>query len=266
MKKEDRDILTDAGFLFSEKGGVTLRGPAHKLFMLWIEYISLLLKPYYISSIQTSPFIEKEILVDSGYINHFPQHLFSATASSGQGRFLSPASCLHIYPYFKKKEILKTESFLTIGNCCRFENGAHVFPFRSAHFHMLELVMIGEAEELQKRYTDICNLVAKTLDSLGINGMVVDATDAFFLGESEGARLIQKIKALKKEYVAEWGGKQVALASFNNHEDYFAKKFSFSMSNKKANSFCIAFGLERLVAWSLLSWGKNAKQWPISHE
>ena len=50
--------------------------------------------------------------------------------------------------------------------------------------------------------------------------------------------------------------------SINKHERYFSDRFGILLDSKeKAESMCIAFGLERLVAMSLLKWGTNRNKW-----
>jgi hypothetical protein len=95
-------------------------------------------------------------------------------------------------------------------------------------------------------------------DSLRIAGKFTIATDAFFLEKSEGARILQKMKQLKLEFQLPINQEHVALASINNHEEYFTARFGIKLSRgRAASSFCVAFGLERLVAASLLVWNKN---------
>jgi hypothetical protein len=89
----------------------------------------------------------------------------------------------------------------------------------------------------------------------------VTATDAFYLGEKSGARLIQQLKELKREYVTVLDGiAPVALCSINNHERYFAARFG--LGDEDTESTCVAFGLERLTAAGLLLWGPMPADWP----
>ncbi len=101
------------------------------------------------------------------------------------------------------------------------------------------------------------------LGRLGLQGSFRPATDAFFLGANEGARLIQRLKGLKREYEVQSGFGPVAVASLNYHEDFFGTRFQItSQSGSAAHSLCLAFGLERLTACGLLEWGAEPQRWP----
>ena len=82
------------------------------------------------------------------------------------------------------------------------------------------------------------------------------ATDAFFLSSDRGARLVQKLKGLKREFTVTVDTTPVALASVNLHEDYFGRRFEITDgAGQTAWSCCAAFGIERLTAYGLLTWG-----------
>ena len=82
-------------------------------------------------------------------------------------------------------------------------------------------------------------------------GDVETATDTFFSAAGRGRRLIQQLKKLKYELRAEAGvAGRIAAASFNLHEDFFAKRFDMMCPDgHHVSSGCIAFGIER---WTLV--------------
>jgi len=70
-------------------------------------------------------------------------------------------------------------------------------------------------------------------------------------------------EGLKREFTSRLDGHDIALASINRHEDFFASAFRITLANGgPAHSFCVAFGLERLTAAGLLTWGPDQAQWP----
>ena len=120
---------------------------------------------------------------------------------------------------------------------------------------MLEFVMFGKEECLSVPRMKIKKRIEKEFTRHNICGEFSLATDAFFLGESEGARVMQKLKGLKEEFQLPFDTERIAIASINNHETYFAERFGIRTAPKQtASSFCVAFGLERLVAASILTW------------
>src|SRR5438132_297668 len=105
--------------------------------------------------------------------------------------------------------------------------------------------------------------LAESFRRLGIGGGFRPATDAFFLPSSRGARLMQQLKGLKREFTCPLDGHDIALASINRHEDFFARAFRIRLaSGQPAHSFCAAFGLEPLTAAGLVTWGSDPAQWP----
>jgi hypothetical protein len=128
---------------------------------------------------------------------------------------------------------------------------------------MAELVVLGAASAVDAEASVIEGMLAEAFRGLGIGGAFRPATDAFFLPSSRGARVMQQLKELKREFTSPLEGHDIALASINRHEDFFARAFDIKLaSGRPAHSFCVAFGLERLTAAGLLTWGPDPAQWP----
>jgi hypothetical protein len=126
---------------------------------------------------------------------------------------------------------------------------------------MMELVLVGPSQEIAAKRQEASELVTDAFFRLDIPVQLMTATDAFFLGEKSGARLMQRMKDLKREYVTCHDRvPEVALCSINNHERYFVDRFG--LGDKDTESTCIAFGIERLTATGLLIWGPNPNDWP----
>ncbi|MDP9352678.1 MAG: hypothetical protein M3P51_14215 [Chloroflexota bacterium] len=129
---------------------------------------------------------------------------------------------------------------------------------------MLELVIIGEPKVVSQRRCEVEAVLVSAFGDLGMSGALETATDAFFLGNDEGARIVQKLKGLKQEYLVSGQKERVAVASMNDHEDYFGRCFKLTLGgpDNHAYSFCAAFGLERLTGCGLRAWGGEVGGWP----
>jgi len=175
-------------------------------------------------------------------------------------KYITPASCLQVYPIFAKNKIKSLRSALVTARCARFEENNYVFPFRNSNFTMKEFVAVGSAGPIESLRMKILEKIQNTFNKLRLGGSFENSADAFFMGNDAGAKIIQKLKGLKQEYIVSVNKQHVALASINYHEDYFVRRFN--IKGNKLHSFCAAFGIERLVAYSLLAWGNNLKSWP----
>jgi hypothetical protein len=93
--------------------------------------------------------------------------------------------------------------------------------------------------------------ISQFAQSLGLNVELHPAADCFFATEETRARkLLQQVKGLKFELrVSDGPCSGLAIASFNLHETFFARRFGLNLrSGSEVYSGCIAFGLER---WAL---------------
>ena len=233
-----------------------------RLFQAWVLFLQNIFRDHYDSLFNPPLFISKKALLDAKYFDHFPHQLFTVTNPLNKiEQFVTPAACLHIYPELKNKSIKKYATF-GMAHCARYENGHWQAPYRLSDFHMAELVIIGDERLVTEKINKIKNLIEKTFTDFGFKGDFKNATDAFFLGQDEGAKMIQQLKGLKQEFVVQDGKKQIALASINNHEDFFGKRFNIKSNRTFSNSLCVAFGIERLTAYSLKIWGNEQKNWP----
>jgi seryl-tRNA synthetase len=108
--------------------------------------------------------------------------------------------------------------------------------------------------------------VTKWLVALDLDGFIEIATDPFFTNESRGRLLMQRVQPLKYELrlTMSGDGRSVAAASFNNHQNHFARRFSIRQrSGEFAHSGCVAFGWERWIVAFLAQHGAREENWPI---
>ena len=261
------DRLTRGGYQSGENGAVLLRGPAVELFARWRHFLARRLASLADETVETPVFIDRQVLTRSKYVAHFPQQVVVARsyrAPRSRPRYLTPATCLHWYGRLEGGALAgDRRSAVVVGPCARAESGRTVFPYRLAAFHMAELVVLGSADVVDGEATAVEETLAESFRRLGIGGGFRPATDAFFLPSSRGARLMQQLKGLKREFTCPLDGHDIGLASINRHEYFFARAFRIRLaSGQPAHSFCVAFGLERLTAAGLLTWGSDPAQWP----
>ena len=240
--------------------GIT--GLQYEAYQRWRTYIVWAFKDLAQEAWRTSLFISESVLRRSEYLPHFPHQVMRASPLQGSGvtQPLTPATCLHVYEYLAGLQLSKPFCVLTEGTCVRYEEGAWKPPYRLPAFTMMELVLVGEEPFITKAHEALLVRTPSFFKDALLSVTAMPATDAFFLGTSEGALRLQQIKGLKKEFVREGG--QTALASLNLHEDYFGKHFDISANRAVAHSLCLAFGLERLAATSLEVWGEDITTWP----
>jgi|SRR3989344_6804391 len=264
MDKKYLRILEEGGFYYNDDGSIRLSGLAFELYNSLISYISETLKPFYNESLHVSPIIKKNILNKTGYIDNFPQHLikFNGKLVNLKDCFLTPAACFHIYPLLKNASINKDKGYLVLSQCGRYEDGKWDSPFRLSSFTMLEVVVFGSEEYIEKARNEVLLILKKLFTKINLKGDFYTATDAFYIDNNSGAKVLQKIKELKKEYRVKFDNDDIALMSINKHEKYFSNRFNILLDSKEnAESMCIAFGLERLVAMGLLKWGADKSKW-----
>ncbi|MEJ7653049.1 MAG: hypothetical protein WKH64_06770 [Chloroflexia bacterium] len=259
----DTKKLLDMGFEPAGGGRATLSGPALRLMDVWRAYLRRAFEPYRPTVCAAPPWIAEETLATAKYLANFPHQLTPAPdAPDGGGeRYAAPAACLHLYPQLAEAGVGPDGyAALIEGRCSRREGGEWRFPFRLAEFHMLELVLVGDAGFVEGRRAEVERTMAETLGSVGLGGRFEPATDAFFLGVTSGAQMMQKLKGLKREYIVSLGEERVAICSLNAHEDYFGRAFGIESGRPPgpAHSLCAAFGLERLVACCLALWGADS--------
>lgn len=251
-----------AGLILGRDGKVLLSGAAEALFRTWNTLLERTLRPYYEIAYATPVFIDREVLDATRYVEQFPQHMIHGSVRGGAADLcLTPATCFHAYPLVQQG--VERFAALVTGPCARYEDGAWDPPFRLACFHMTELVVAGPQEVVAATCREVIAHITQLFAELGLAGAFVPAVDAFFMASGRGSQLLQQLKELKKEFQTPFDSGPVALASVNLHEDYFGRSFDLhDAAGEPAHSFCAAFGLERLTAIGILTWGSSPEKWP----
>ncbi len=194
--------------------------------------------------------ISEEVLERSGHREHFGEQLVTAPLRT-------PAACLHVYPQFQDSQVNNTTC--TVQTTCgrREETNS---PYRLTRFHMFEVVCLGTDDYIEDRKDVLTQRCLDLVNEVQLPGALQHATDSF-VPSSEGARILQRLKGLKQEYIA--AETDTALFSINMHERHFGKNFNITHSTQEyVATLCIAFGLERITATSLQAWGEDEENWP----
>jgi len=131
---------------------------------------------------------------------------------------------------------------------------------------MREIVCLG-AEWDVKSLLDRGGERASALAArLGLETEIVLASDPFFAPSARGRAALQRIKGLKHELVFRFPDQRpLAIASFNDHQQFFGDAFAISLSDgSSASSGCVAFGVERWLLAVLVTHGVDASSWPFA--
>jgi acyl carrier protein len=202
----------------------------------------------------------------AGFMSAFPQKLVRVGETS-DGIAGPPAVCYHNYPRFADTT-LSGESIVTeIGRCYRNEYQADSsYPVeRLRSFTMREIIALGDNKLIERLRGGMMERVKLWVKELGLEGHIEVASDPFFTGESRGRMLMQRMLPLKYELRlrVDLGGRSVAAASFNNHEQHFGRAFSIRLpSGEYAHSGCVAFGWERWIIAFVKQHGPDEDNWP----
>jgi seryl-tRNA synthetase len=201
-------------------------------------------------------------------VESFPQQLTLAVPRDDKGsrHALAPAVCYHTYPEWQGKTLGAEPVLLTArGRCYRYEGGHHIPLERLWEFSMREIIVLGTRGQVEGIRQALVRQVSQLVTTLGLDGAIELAADPFFTSGDEGRRLMQQAGALKYELQLTVGpdGRSVAAASFNNHHEFFGRRFGISLGTREpAHSGCVAFGLERWVLALLAQHGVDEHSWP----
>ena len=171
---------------------------------------------------------------------------------------LTPAACYHVYVHHAG-EALAGPAFVTTRNTC-FRREAEYVPLqRQWSFQMREVVCVGTAGEVEAFLARAQALVDAFIAAIDVEAKWATATDPFFRPASNPKYLLQRVQPTKHELVFDG---HLAVASVNNHHDFFGSVFGISRDGRAASSGCLAFGLERWLFAVTTRHGDNPASWP----
>ena len=231
-----------------------------------------------------------ETLERAKYFSSFPQWLSMASHLSGDESILQsiassespgraapscagapaialpPAVCYNTYAALGDSTIDAPVLMTAQGTCWRHEGERHAALERGWAFTMREIVCVGTAWDVKSLLDRGVERASALAARLGLETEVVVASDPFFAASARGRAALQRIKGLKHELVFRFpDGRPLAIASFNDHEEFFGDAFSISLAGgQAASSGCVAFGLERWLLAVLVTHGVDSADWPFT--
>lgn len=283
------EVMRDRGELWEPRPGlVSLRGDALELLHAIEALLAAVARAEGFPEWRLAPGLDLRTLARARYFESFPQWLTAAghlsddtetlesvarsdDPASAAARALepaecalSPALCYHTYARLAGST-LERARMTAHGTCWRHEGDRLRALERGWAFTMRELVVLGSPSEVDVFRRHGMALATELAGALGLDAEIVVATDPFFAPTARGMELLQKVKCLKHELMLPLGdGRQVAAASFNDHERFFGDVFDISLvDGTAAASGCVAFGVERWLLAFLVAHGPYAADWPV---
>ncbi|CAN5274323.1 hypothetical protein BH23GEM2_BH23GEM2_02010 [soil metagenome] len=188
------------------------------------------------------------------YLSTFPGRVVLAhpddDSMHGGDLALPPAACLHCYEQQADRRLTTAPLFFTLSSrCARGDEVVDPMHGRLTHFTMREVVCIGSPRAVDSFRRDMLRRTQTFVTRLDLAASIESATDPFHAPADRGRKTLQRLRALKYELLLPVNGQPVAVASFNDHEDFFGRSFNITLPDgSHAHSGCVAFGLER---WDL---------------
>lgn len=197
--------------------------------------------------IEVEDTIEKSVLERAGYFESFA---IDRLVQRSEGKVYPPAACYQCYPRLSQVGPAERGLWTCIAACGRREDETGMGRLRN--FHMREIVLVGSSNWVREERGRWMDKISEFARALGLRAEFDLASDPFFgTGETRGRKLVQQLKELKFEMQVRIGRPvaRLAIASFNLHERFFAKRFGLQLpGGADAYTGCVAFGLER---WAL---------------
>jgi len=207
-----------------------------------------------------------DVLRRCGYLESFPHHLTIPTYLKKaefdrsdknveidnsrievSDRCLTPAACLHIYPYLEGKKI-RDKIITTRASVYRHEDEAYDEKVRLWNFHVREIVFVGSRQFVKGKLEEFSAISLSYAKKIGVDAHLIDAHDNFHpTKRNDIKKRLQEQNFVKKELSVSIRGNNAAIASFNYHDTHFSAPFNFS-ENSRIVTGCVGFGLERWVA------------------
>ena len=230
-------------------GGLRFHGAAARLFEHLGEALADMSLAAGAAPIAGEPAIAREVLARASYFEAFAE---SAIPLPGERALVPPAACYHAYPLWSGRRLHAPELLTLEVRCGRREaSAADLSLGRLERFHMREIVFAGPAAWVSGTRNAWLDRLRTFASALGLSTDIQEATDTFFGEAGRGRKLMQQLKKLKYELVADAGSAgTIAIASCNLHETFFTSRFGIGPMHdgSPAVTGCAAAGLER---WTL---------------
>ncbi|OKJ13917.1 hypothetical protein [Kitasatospora sp. CB01950] len=154
---------------------------------------------------------------------------------------LPSAACYGAFLHLADSSLDRDAALVTtVAHCYRNEDH-HDGLRRLWGFTMREIVCLGSQDAVRAHLDHHRTEVAAFADRLGIELHRAPASDPFFRRDSPRA-VLQVLAPVKEEFLAPDG---TAVASLNNHRNFFGERCAIRHDGRPAFTGCVAFGLER---------------------
>ena len=167
-------------------------------------------------------------------------------------RILAPAVCYHYWGHSRRawsgdKDL---DIGTAVGKCYRFERPQPSTWDRLSEFRMREIFAVGSSVRMKEIRLLFQDYLKDLLTRFDLEGDIQTAFDSFYLDQYASKRMYQLGFEVKLE-LCSWlpfQKRKIALASVNDHRDFFTKEFEVTgRDGIRAESCCLAFGLERVA-------------------
>lgn len=178
---------------------------------------------------------------------------------------LPPTMCFHTYHELADRPLPAATLAVTAqGKSFRFESRYRRSLERLWDFTIREIVFLGSREHVLTSRRRLMEQICTLVDSLGLGGRCEVATDPFFAGSDTVERVwSQQLLELKYELRLPLDAtRDVAVGSFNFHEQFFGSSFGITADAEVAYTSCAGIGLERLTYAFLCRYGLAPDGWP----
>ncbi|MFJ1792932.1 class-II aminoacyl-tRNA synthetase family protein [Kitasatospora griseola] len=154
---------------------------------------------------------------------------------------LPSAACYGAFLHLSDSSLGRDAALVTtVAHCYRNEDH-HDGLRRLWGFTMREIVCLGSQDAVRAHLDHYRTEVAAFADRLGVDLHRAPAGDPFFRRDSPRA-VLQVLAPVKEEFLAPDG---TAVASLNNHRNFFGERCLIRHHGRPAFTGCVAFGLER---------------------
>ena len=182
-------------------------------------------------------------------------------------QILSPTVCYHTFEARTNETLVSKQLVTALNKCYRHEPVNVQTLERLTTYWMREIIVFGDKKEVDRILSLAVDWTIEFLKKLGLGFSLMTASDPFFGSSGSSNRLLQSTLELKRELIMPLSGnRNVAVASFNNHQQSLTKKFSIQFSKNSRTetpeSGCIGWGYERLLYAIFSQLGTKIVDWP----
>jgi seryl-tRNA synthetase len=173
---------------------------------------------------------------------------------------LAPAACYGVYIGLQGQAIAPLPRIITVRGTCFRSEPAFVPLERQPSFSMREIVHLGNADSVPRFLTKVRGMVAALAFEWQLPTSFKVATDPFFDPTRSPKYLHAKLFPTKHELVHDC----LALASFNDHRNFFGETYGIASAGTPIHTACAAFGIERWLAAIVRRHGIEPIHWPMN--